>query len=196
MPSSSFPQNRTVAGRTDERTKASGGRRIRRAFLACALALGAVAAVVSGGSPASAATAYKFKFVSSELDLDTDNFSSGSRIIQKLGAYQRITQKWTVTPAANGTVVIRNAATNMCLNTDGVPGHWLTQEANCNLAGEVWTMKQVGFNPDYGFPVYTITSYFYGLNVDVSGDSREDYANVIAWYPVGGVNQNLMQFVI
>jgi hypothetical protein len=104
----------------------SRGRRIRRAFLASALALGAVAAVVSGGSPASAATSrvYKFTFISSHNDLDTDN-----------------------------------AATNMCLNTDGVAGHWLTQEAKCNLAGEIWTMTSVGYDSGF-YPVYTFTSYF------------------------------------
>ena len=85
---------------------------------------------------------------------------------------------------------LRNQNSNLCLQTDGFAGDTVYQEP-CNPANGlmVW-MPHVVEGGYYTYTTYTNEAT--GLNLEVSGDSYGEGANIDAWYPNGGDNQEFL----
>ena len=166
-----------------------------------ALVLGAAVAVLGVAAPADAANGngcYHYKFLSSNLDLgvQTDRATSAGAKVEQLYASSSLGNvlEWCPFYATANTGVLVNQNSNLCLNTDGIAGHWLTQETCDNRWGETWQFTHGSYN---GFDVYQITNVWYGLNVDVFHDSHNDGDVIDAWTPnASALNQWMYRFDI
>jgi hypothetical protein len=113
--------------------------------------------------------------------------SSGTDIIQ-WWADGAADQQWRgFQYGGDGSNVVRfqNQGSGLCLTTDGVPGHWVYQEA-CDAANgrQAWMRTYIWF-----YSGYTLYNAATGLNLDVQGNSYWGGAEIDVWYPNGQVNQ-------
>jgi Ricin-type beta-trefoil lectin domain-like len=176
-------------------TRTASGLRRTHLRLAAAL-LGALAVGATGlvaASPAQAAGPggcnNRFKFVSSRFDLAVEDASTlpGARLVQKYPHGRAPELDWCITEPSGGARRIYNVKSGMCVTTDGIAGHTLTQQPCDGRWGQVWTMLYQGVS--MSLPVYRIDAWYYPLTFDVYGDSRSEGAPVDAWYHNNGSNQ-------
>jgi hypothetical protein len=127
---------------------------------------------------------YKLQALSSGLLLDVEGGSEspGARIVQW---YENgsASQHWAFFNSNIGTTRIVNMNSGLCLYTDGVTGHWLTQQTCNSLSGEVWQTNADG----------NIWSYFYQRNIDVKDNSYAAGALIDTWYVNKSTNQQFYQ---
>jgi len=183
-------------------------RRARRALSAAAIA--AVATVggltaTAGAAHADTIDGYTVNWASGagtigiiydgmDVAVPESSTTPGTRIIQWYsdGGSE---QNWYLDQVydPNGNYVgdfLRNENSNLCIQTDGIPGDNTYQEP-CNPANGlmVW-MPHVTQTGSYAYVSYTNEAT--GLNLDVYGDSYGEGADIDAWYPNGGDNQNFL----
>jgi hypothetical protein len=167
-------------------------RRLRRMITGIALAAaatGALAALPSGVTAASASTLQSVELTPYSsfflmLDVSGASQSPGAGVIQ-YWSNQGANQKWDILPRPDGTDWIINVNSQQCLTTDGVAGDPVYQEP-CNPYApnqEWWTGIQTNGN------AYPIQSAYSGLVLDVYGNSPWPGAVVDTWYWNGGNNQ-------
>jgi hypothetical protein len=79
----------------------------------------------------------------------------------------------------------RNSNSGLCLTTDGVPGHALTQQTcSSDNPRQAWLPSYVWWAA--GYTLYNAAT---GLNMDVAGASYGAGAEIDAWYPNNQLNQ-------
>jgi len=78
----------------------------------------------------------------------------------------------------------RNSNSGLCLTTDGVAGHALTQQTCSTDPHQAWSPSYVWWAG--GYTLYNAAS---GLNMDVAGASYGAGAEIDAWYPNNQLNQ-------
>jgi len=168
------------------------------AALLAALAIGAAGAAVGPTSPAHAANGCntQFQFISSGYYITVENASvdAGARLVQRRSHADGPELYWCVTEGSGGAHRIYNRKSGLCMTTDGIAGHWLTQERCDSRWGQAWTVINLG--EDYvGFFAYRIDSWFYPLTVEVYGNSDREGAVIDAWHRNGGANQLVYKWV-
>jgi hypothetical protein len=180
---------------TDQDKSRTRPRLLATAVAFAVLVIGTATAVLGGAAPAQASNGcYHYKFISSNLDIKVENASlnADARLVQAVPRSNAAEFGWCLY-SGNGTVLIVNERSGLCMTTDGIAGHWLTQQPCDGRWGVVWQIRTVGIYQ--GYPVYTINSYYYNLNVDVYQDSHTGGTVIDAWYPkAGATNQILYQF--
>ena len=173
-------------------------RRRAAAVVATVAACAAVAPVAQAAEPAyTAYTPIKNMNSGKLLDLRFGSTVVGAVAVQHGnrgwgGLYATDSQRWQVPmkfETTSGTM--RNQASGLCLTTDGVAGHPLSQYACTGASNQQWQAHSPFTWRFGGFP--TNPTYFQnpasGLVVDVGQGSTADDAAVIGWYYNGGSNQ-------
>ena len=168
----------------------------------CAAVLAAVAtcAAVAPAAHAAEPTAYTpIKNLNSGrlLDLRFGSTVPGAVAVQHSnrgwgGVYATDDQRWQVPTKFDTTPgTMRNQASGLCLTTDGVAGHALSQYSCTGAWNQQWRANSPFTFRFGGFP--TNPTYFQnpatGLVVDVSQASTADDATLIGWPYNGGSNQ-------
>ncbi len=162
-----------------------------------AAAVVAAGAVLSLGSAATATTAsastepeyHPLISNSSWLNVGVRNGSTatGTDIIQ-WWADGRADQQWQgyhYSGEASNVIRFRNQGSGLRLTTDGVPGHWVYQQAcDSRNARQAWLSSYM-----WMYSGYTLYNPATGLNLDVEGNSYWGGAEIDVWYPNGRVNQ-------
>jgi Ricin-type beta-trefoil lectin domain-like len=118
---------------------------------------------------------------------------SGARIIQWYndgGAEQ----EWYFDNITNSDdeyvgFLLRNVNSGLCIDTDGNAGDTLVQ-ASCNPADNGQIFNDQFYQDALGFPEgWGFTNLGTGLELDVSGASTSEGANIDLWYTNYGINQ-------
>ena len=113
--------------------------------------------------------------------------SSGTDVIQWWadGAADQEGRGFNYAGDASNVVRFQNQGSGLCLTTDGVPGHWVYQQACDSANGRQASQRSyVWF-----YSGYTLYNPAAGLNLDVQGNSYWGGAEIDVWYPNGQVNQ-------
>ncbi|GAA5187263.1 hypothetical protein GCM10023322_35260 [Rugosimonospora acidiphila] len=129
---------------------------------------------------ASSPVRYKLRAVSSGLVVGVDHSSTaaGAAIIQA-NDDGTANQHWIFYTNPDGTFIMQNENSGLCMSTDGVTGDGLTQQPCDGRWGEVW---QSNSNGNYW-------SYYYQRNMDVNGNSYAVGAPIDTWYVNNSTNQ-------
>lgn len=159
-----------------------------------AMAITAAAALVGSGlalaGPATSASAanpgscYAFQFSSSQMRMQPlgNSGNTGTPIVQEWANDTPI-QTWCVTALpqiGTGVFILWNEQTQLCLYTDGVAGHTLTQQPCGYNPGEYWVeLEHPGFNLN---EVWTLWNTASGHAIDVYGDSYSAGGAIDDWY--------------
>lgn len=173
-------------------------RRRCAAIVAAAAACAAVAPAAQAAAPSyTAYTPIKNMNSGKLLDLRFGSTVEGAVAVQHGnrgwgGLYATDSQRWQVPmkfESSPGT--IRNQNSGLCLTTDGVAGHALSQYTCTGASNQLWQANSPFTFRFGGLP--TNPTYFQnpatGLVIDVAQGSKADDAVVVGWYYNGGSNQ-------
>jgi hypothetical protein len=148
-----------------------------------AAVMGAAVGVVGAAQPAQAvANCYAYTFISSGYSLTVADASlaSDAQLVQQSLQRGNTAFDWCLTPVGGGLYQIYNQHSWKCVTTDGVAGHWLTQQVCDGRRGGTWYFINGSYN---GLPVVLIQNYDYILDVDVFHDSHSAGTLIDAWPP-------------
>jgi hypothetical protein len=86
---------------------------------------------------------------------------------------------------------IINENSGMCITTDGIPGDQLVQMPCVGAMAQEWMVVD---STDVTRPARSFYNPYFGLEVDVYGDSPWAGAPIDAWYPNGQNNQAFVRW--
>lgn len=150
-----------------------------------------VAGVLLATGPAQAESSRSELLISNlswlNLGVRGGSYNAGTDVIQWT-ATGRNDQSWWVfyyTGESSSIARFENINSGLCITTDGVPGHALTQQTcSSDNALQVWIPSYVWWAAGY-----TLRNPATGLNMDVAGASYGAGAEIDAWYPNNQLNQ-------
>jgi Ricin-type beta-trefoil lectin domain len=174
------------------RSPSGPGRHLRWKVSAMLLTLVATAAgVLLAGGPAQAEATTSDLLISNlswlNLGVRQGSTSAGTDIIQWT-ATGRNDQNWYsfyYTGESPTVHRFENINSGLCMTTDGVAGHALTQQpCSSSNSRQAWIPSYVWWAAGY-----TLYNPATGLNMDVAGASYGAGAEIDAWYPNNQLNQ-------
>src|SRR5690349_1453527 len=174
------------------RSTARSGRALRWKVSALLLTLVAsVAGVLLATGPAQAEVTDSDLLISNlswlNLGVRGGSYNAGTDVIQWTATGGN-DQKWSSYYYTSESPTIhrfRNVNSGLCMTTDGVAGHALTQQAcSSNNSFQAWIPSYVWWAAGY-----TLYNPATGLNMDVAGASYGAGAEIDAWYPNNQLNQ-------
>jgi hypothetical protein len=176
-----FKRNDTIPA-----SRKSRGRRVAVAAMATAVtAVCALTATAEGAHAATGTGSYQVQWASSaspiyvsfdgmHVAVPESSTSPGTGIIQ-----------WS---PDGGSEQNWYQNSNLCIQTNGFAGATLYQEPCNPVNGLMVWMPHYGTYGDVSYTAWTNEAA--GLNLDVSGASSGEGANIDGWYPNGGSNQD------
>jgi hypothetical protein len=188
-----LPRSRRSAGNSESRQ----GRNRRRLLLSVGTVTAiATAVAVAPAAQAGGVTYHRVVSQSSGLTVDVNDAAAapGTKVIQWYDN-GNTNQRWAFyqsgTPTTSGVFtytpdLIVNKKSGLCMNSDGVAGHWLTQEVCDSRLSEVWIVSSSPYTDGH-----SIQNYGNHLWANVYGDSHDAGAVIDGWTgnPNGGNNE-------